>query len=322
MENNQFTIKSLVIFLTVFLILTGCVNNEAELAVVSEHPETGQAYQILNVSLLYEDFIEKAENASTDEINELYRAEIIEPVFEACFEGGEFMNGDYDDPFLTDAPSDLAKIQKVIDQMDFERTRSQIEEALVKSSDILSSENETMVCVFPALREDNEAGMFVPGTGKIIVLHSEYYNQHDMIPDDMIQAGIAHEYHHSLWFERTAHLENQAPFTVLDTLILEGKAVMFERILYPNSNYIPINRRFNNSFWSEIEPDLHKVDPDRAYEILMGGRAGVPYYYGYSEGYKMVDAYLELHPDLTPAEWYDVDARVIYEEGDYISNYE
>ena len=317
MENSHLTFKSLLIFLTAFFILTGCINNEAGLEVTSEHPETGQAYQIVNVSLLYEDFMQKAENITNEEINELYQAEIIEPVFEACFKDGDFMHGDYDIPLLTEAPSDLAGIQEVIDQMDFEHMSSLIEEALVKSSDLLPSDNETTVCVFPVVKTDADAKMFAAGAGKIIVLYSDYFYRDDMIP-----AGIAHEYHHTLWSERTAHIENQAPFTVLDELIFEGKAVMFEKILYPNSTFTPINRTYNKAFWNAIEPDLHKVDPERAYEIILGGRGGVPTMYGYSEGYKMVEAYLEANPDLTPAEWYNVDARVIYEEGNYISNYE
>jgi uncharacterized protein YjaZ len=299
------------------LITSACTQNERNIGVLSEHPETGQAYEILNVSLLYEDFMRQAESITPEEINELYQAEIIAPVYEACFEDGEFLHEDYELPMLTEAPSDLAKIQEVIDRMDFEHMSSLMQEALIKSSDHLPSENKTTVCVFPAVKTDDTALMFVPGTGKIIVLYSEAFYR-----DDMLKAGMAHEYHHTLWSERTAHIENRAPLTVLDSLIFEGKAVMFEKLLYPDSKMISINNTYNKSFWNEIEPDLHKVDPDRAQEIISGGRGGVPSFYGYSEGYKMVEAYLELHPDLTPAEWYDVDAKVIYEEGDYISNYE
>lgn len=314
MKASRLNFIFLFLLLFVFVLLSGCSNNESVLVVESKHPETDQSYKILGVHTLYEDFIQQSEESSPEDMNDLYVSKIIEPVYEACFETIEYGPNF---PMVTDVPSDLSKIQEVIDYMDFEHMSSLIEETLVKSSDLLPSEDETTICVFPALREDNNPGMFATYTGKIVFNYSELYYQ-----DERIQAGIAHEYHHTLRSERSAHIENKDSFTVLDTLILEGKAVMFEKILYPNSTFTPINRTYNKSFWSEIEPDLHKVDPDRAYEILGGGRGGVPIAYGYSEGYKMVEAYLELNPDLTPAEWYDVDARVIYEEGNYISNYE
>ncbi len=37
-------------------------------------------------------------------------------------------------------------------------------------------------------------------------------------------------------------------------------------------------------------------------EIILGGN-GLPNRYGYSEGYKMVKSYLDLHPNVTPEEW-------------------
>src|SRR5690606_38347866 len=113
-----------------------------------------------------------SEESSPEELDDLYVSKIIEPVYQTCFEGGEFA---YDFSVVTDAPSDFAKIQEVIDQMDFEHISSLIEEALVKSSDFLPSENETIVCVFPVVDGDNEAAMFVPGTGKIIVPYGEYF---------------------------------------------------------------------------------------------------------------------------------------------------
>ena len=214
MKNVYLRYCLFLLFIIGILFTSACTQEERNIGVLSEHPETRQAYEILNVSLLYEDFMQQAENMNAEEINELYQAEIIAPVFESCFEDGEFLHEDYELPMLTEAPSDLAKVQEVIDEMDFEHISSLMEEALVKSSDLLPSENETTVCVFPSVKTDDEALMFVPGTGKIIVLYSQAFYR-----DDMIQAGMAHEYHHTLWFERTPHKENQAPFTVLDEMI-------------------------------------------------------------------------------------------------------
>ncbi len=36
----------------------------------------------------------------------------------------------------------------------------------------------------------------------------------------------------------------------------------------------------------------------------------------------MVGSFLEKHPDLTPEEWLGIDAKEVFEEGEYLSNYE
>ncbi len=46
-----------------------------------------------------------------------------------------------------------------------------------------------------------------------------------------------------------------------------------------------------------------------------------PNRYGYSEGYKMVKSYLDLHPNVTPEEWTALSAKEIFEKGNYLENY-
>ncbi|RDW18210.1 hypothetical protein CWR48_11525 [Oceanobacillus arenosus] len=133
-----------------------------------------------------------------------------------------------------------------------------------------------------------------------------------------MKVSIAHEYHHSVWTEE--YFDPEEPVTVLDNLIFEGKAVMFEKLVYPDYSYIPINRSHILTFWEMIEDDLYKADLERSLEIITGA-GNLPYLYGYSEGYKMVESYLNKHPNLTPEEWLGISEDVIFEEGDYLSNY-
>ncbi len=315
MNNLRIPFRLLFLLFPIALSLTGCSETETKQEVKSNPSHTEQIYKIISVHALYEEFINKTKIDVSEDVADLYRSTIIDPVYKDCFEDGEFIY--VAESLLTIPPTNLEEVQEVIDQMDFEHISTLIEEALINSSNYLPSENETTVCIFPVAREDADALMFTPGPGKITVLYSQYYYR-----DDMIQAGIAHEYHHSLWTERTADVENHTPFTVLDNLIFEGKAVMFEKLLYPDSPFTSINPSYNKSFWNEIESDLNSIDSNRSQEILMGGKGGVPSFYGYSEGYKMVDHYLKLNPNLIPKEWYTIDAKTIYEEGNYIANYE
>ena len=66
---------------------------------------------------------------------------------------------------------------------------------------------------------------------------------------------------------------------------------------------------------------LRVVDSRRINEMKFGGSNGLPTSYGYSEGYKMVRSYLNLHPDMTVEEWTSKSPKEIFEEGNYIANY-
>lgn len=136
------------------------------------------------------------------------------------------------------------------------------------------------------------------GAGKIAVLYDTYYN------DEIIKTSIAHEYHHSVWTEKRLQTEG----TVLDNIVFEGKAVMFEKLVYPKLNGTAVDFTYNKVYWSKIVEDLEKKDLERSFEITLG-RNGLPDNYGYNEGYKMLQSYLDLHPNTTVEEWTALSAK-------------
>lgn len=266
--------------------------------------------KIVNAHKLYNHFVDKLEKDNDTSRLTVYKEEVIQPVYNDCFKNGEYLH--MVDSVLNKAPDNLTEIQSINEQIDEEKTNAAIKEALLKSSDLLPSKKETTVCVFPT-ESDNSAVMVTAGAGKIIVLYNKYYT------DEKIRAGIAHEYHHSVWTEK--HLQKDMSFTVLDNLIFEGKAVMFEKLVYPDLILTPVNPSYNKNYWSKVEEDLEKYDGKRSLEIIMGGKE-LPKLYGYSEGYKMVKTYLELHQDATPEEWTALSAEEIFTEGGYLKNYQ
>jgi hypothetical protein len=42
---------------------------------------------------------------------------------------------------------------------------------------------------------------------------------------------------------------------------MEGKAVMFEKLAYPDYSLTKVNYSINKDYWGKIEQDLDKVDP-------------------------------------------------------------
>ncbi|WP_409368461.1 DUF2268 domain-containing putative Zn-dependent protease [Lysinibacillus sp. 38-6] len=315
MKNYQKTFVIVLLIITL-LTLTSCTQAEEskekqgiESIVLSfEHPQTGQKFKIVNAYKLYQNYADKVEINPEQSQLEIYNEEVIRPIYSVCFENGEYPN--MADEVLNVAPDLLTENQILSEKIDREETENIIKEALLKSSDLLPSGKETTACVFPAT--NTNILMTTVGAGKIIVLYNKYYNE------DVLRSSMAHEYHHSVWTEK--YLRNAPPFTVLDHLIFEGKAFMFEKLVYPNIDATPVYSTFNNYYWSKIVLDLEKYDFNRAYEIILGGN-GLPNRYGYSEGYKMVKSYLDLHPNVTPEEWTALGAKEIFEKGNYIENY-
>lgn len=306
--------------LLILLILISCAkikesitepqeNTDNESIFVSfEHPKTKQKFKIVNAYKLYQNYIEEVRSHPKDSRFDIYQEEIIDPIYSACFENGEYLH--MVESLLNTAPERLIEIQKISEKIASQDTDKIIKEALIKSSNFIPSKNETTVCVLPSL--DNSSSMITVGAGKIIVLYHKYYT------DDILRGGVAHEYHHSVWTEK--YLDEIKLFTVLHDIIFEGKAVMFEKVVYPEINFTPIDFTYDKSYWSKIAPDLEKQDLNRSLEIIAGG-GELPMLYGYSEGYKMVKSYLDLNPNLTPAEWTALSSKEIFEKGKYLEHY-
>ena len=273
-----------------------------------EHPETQQEFRIINAYELYQNYADEMERNPDQSQLEVYEQQVIDPIYSDCFEGGEYVH--LADLAIDVRPDNLVKNLALSEKIDRRATEISIKEALFKASNFLPAENETTVCVLPA--SGASVGGINIGIGKIVLLYHEHFN------DQAIRPLIAHEYHHNVWTEK--YINNHAYFTVLDNLIFEGKAVMFEKVLYPNIDFTPVDVTYNQVHWSTIEDDLGKANTNRSLEILRGGN-DLPNSYGYSEGYKMVKSYLDLHPGLKPVEWTALGSKEIFDGGKYLENY-
>ncbi|MFL8937424.1 hypothetical protein ACKA06_11555 [Rossellomorea oryzaecorticis] len=200
------------ILLICLLMTTACENTDkADIGEVSrkikyestittfEHPETKQKYKIVNAYKLYQNYLDEVKKDPDAPYLDIYQEEVIDPIYSDCFEDGEFLHMadpilNADPNHLNVSPTHLTEIQNLIDKIDNQQPEKTIKEALIKSSDILPSEKETTVCVLPSTNKYAE--MITVGTGKIEVLYNWQYTE------DTLRAGLAHEYHHSIWAEK------------------------------------------------------------------------------------------------------------------------
>lgn len=312
-------LKFIVPFTVLLLPLSACTQMEGsekaerfddnELVYLFEDPDTNQKFKIVHVNTLFDNYAKKVKESSSQSNLELYKEEVIQPVYSDCFENGEFIH--MVDSILNNAPASLTELKIVSELIKTKKEdiNALIQEAVLQSVKLLPSESDISVCVFPST--NSNVVMYAVGAGKILIPYNEYFE------DDFLKAAVAHEYHHSTWAEK--YLSTHSG-TVLDNLIFEGKAVMFEKTVYPTIENTPIDFTYNNEFWSKIEPDLNSKDLNRSLEILYGGK-GLPLFYGYSEGYKMIKSYLDLHPNMTPEEWTALSTDEIIEKGEYFDSY-
>ncbi|MBO0602226.1 Zn-dependent protease [Sporosarcina sp. E16_3] len=285
-------------------------NEQHNISYSFKNPNTGQEFNIIHAYLLYEDYFATVKDNPDESHYKLYQQGIIKPIYKACFKDAEHPVNPLE---WTPKESDFDSIEKQIESMNKDHLNEVFEESLVKSSDILSSDKKTTVCIFPK-NEILPSDMMTIGSGKIIVSYSKF--------DNSYKPGISHEYHHSVWIRK--HYTENYFLTGLDHFILEGQALMFETLVYPdlNNTHYVVDERFNKEYWSRIEPYLERVAPREITEMIIGGFNGLPYAYGYSEGYKMVRSYLNMHPNMTVEEWTSKNSEEIFKEGNFRANYE
>jgi uncharacterized protein YjaZ len=304
----------LVTILLIFAVLTGCEKEleEAPKPVISSFKNDGgnQKFNIVHAQYLYEDYLKKLEQTPRQERQALYEEKILKPIEKECFTDLDYphMAKEIQDYQVNKFPGTL---KKVINSMNKERLDSLIKEALEKSSEILPSTKDINVCVFPTDNSFNGT-MVATGAGRINFYYSDYNSS-----DNMIKSTIAHEYHHSAWTEQ--HFTNSHQNTVLDNLVFEGKAVMFEETVYPGMTNIPLDTKAAPVFWNKVRDDLNKTDLNRSLEVLYGG-GPLPSSYGYSEGYKIVKAYIE-ETGSTIEEWTAASPDEIFNIGKYMERY-
>ena len=144
------------------------------------------------------------------------------------------------------------------------------------------------------------------GTGKIIVSIDPTLNNWPQL----IPYVLAHEYHHSVWTSRNFE---KADFTLLEYLILEGKADSFANELFPDA-IIPwfnmLTEAKEKRIWNLIRPDLNRRNSEMTKNIMVGTK-DIPYASGYVIGFSIIESFKMNNPQINDIELIDITAEQV-----------
>ncbi|OPA75288.1 hypothetical protein BVG16_22085 [Paenibacillus selenitireducens] len=258
-----------------------------------------QTFHIIMMDGLIREYIARAKDNKMKDLERIYEETVLAPVSSRCYANGvaEWLVNTY----KSNPPTDLISLEKALDNEQVNRMIGAAKESLTKSAEQFPGPI-TNICILPDQSNLKTTIGITPGAGKIIIKY---------IPDSNISifnSFIAHEYHHSVWMYK--YYDSNRKVDLLENIVMEGKAVYFQTILYPNVVEFPFDD--NKELDEEFIKNLHSTDPGMIHQIILGGGIFPPNY-GYSKGYEILLTYLSSHPNMTIDEWSQKSAEEIYE---------
>jgi uncharacterized protein YjaZ len=228
----------------------------------------------------------------------LWREHVTDGYWRRCAEGGEYV--DYAPPLATPF-DDIASLRAAVAALRASSVEAVVRAAVEKSGTILPGPSTT-VCLLAAdsswtyLQDMHGVGGFTAGTGKLwltILPRGDW--------KDWITSATAHEYHHSV---STMHLGQPADMAAY--LLFEGRADSFARLIDPQ-RLPPWTRALTppqeRAAWRTIQRHLRATSPQLLQGLMFGGAEGVRRWGGYTIGFRIVQAFLQRHPDLSVTQW-------------------
>ncbi len=232
---------------------------------------------------------------------------------------GDCVGGEAPDDFNL-VYDDLPRLSEAIAVLRESNIEQQIKDELARIMWWLPGP-ETTVCIYVVddiqtfFARDHMNGVmaFSSGAGKI---------GFNLEPTDRWQEELpytlAHEHHHSVLVSQAD--VDWEEFTLLDYLVLEGRADSFAAKLYPELARpwtTALTAEQEKRQWMNMQENLQRTSPAVLSKFMFGRQAGIPQWSGYTIGYGIVQAYLEAHPELSIQEWTAIDAEEILRDSGY-----
>ncbi len=267
----------------------------------------------------FDEFISKSKD-SKNNTDVLYKEIILDSVYENFLDGGEYekLSAQY-----------IGRTMRQLDDLTYKlvllkenNVEMIVTDALLKSNSHLTGINTT-VYIFPSAGDyeqltDQGGGIsgVTLGSGKILILVDPTVDNWE----SMLSYVVAHEYHHSIW---TSYKLGEFGITLLDHLVVEGRADSFANIVYPELE-VPwtasIDLNTERIIWKLIDDQLGKVNGEVINKVMFGDGKDYPRWSGYTIGYHIVQNYLEKNPEVNVDAWTNMSSSDILEKSGYVKS--
>lgn len=284
----------------------------------SSAPISSQKFTIISAYEGLAAYVEAARPAPNIGLNALFRQYVVDPYWEDCAAGGEYMKQDKDSVTPISDMDYLTSAVRILRDSNVEQI---VEEALQEDAKVLSGPNTT-VCIFVAEPQNTLVRDFMHGVSGFTVGSGKIWLQ--IYPDgawlDWIPYGVAHEYHHSVWTDRQD--SKSITMDLADYLVFEGRADSFAHLVYPDV-HAPwteaLTPEQEKRQWKVMQQhlDTRSLATQRMFMFGMFGGNAVPHWTGYTIGFHIVQSYLQKHPHATVDEWTALDAHDLLAQSGY-----
>lgn len=310
---------------TLLLAITGCSDEKEEETFKSEETITYKEQEI-KVHYYYnemEDYIESVRDNPDQDKETLYLQKVKKAMVE---------NGEADDPTIMEminyeflqAPRDLDTMEEDLQASKEKQDtiHSSMKKAMEKSIDVLPGDNKTIHVVPSSPELKSNANLMNGVYGAVFSEHSILILIDPAFNVENLEYTIAHEYHHLVNFET----HDGEAYSVLDSVVIEGKADAFAKQIYPdveNPWVDTLHPDKEKMVWDMISENPDTFDQDLYEEIFIGSREKkIPMWSNYRVGLQIMDAFLQKNPNVPIPEWTSMTTNEILERGKYSEKFE
>jgi uncharacterized protein YjaZ len=324
----------LIIVVIIVSLLTGCVEEKATDTIkhtktenVSKESDNIKGYEIKNATPIqfkvadqefeivpvFEpilEYVQKVRENQEANHSELFISTVVEPFRKEAY--GE-NSGLWLKDMLT-AAINIEKLNESIILLDenYEHFSNFIKEGIEKSAKLLPSGKKT-IYLFPYNPDASFSISLMNGvagfaTEQLIVLQiaPQKYKE------ERIPYTMAHEYHHTVYFEKHKTQESD----LFEYVLSEGKADTFAIKVFPNVQ-VPwtaeISQEELQTIWNWVNERRYSFKENDLTEIRDGNRM-IPQWSDYRIGYQIMQEFLKENPDIPINEWTFMDADEILEK--------
>lgn len=282
--------------------------------------QANQQFSIVPFYLNMPTYVKKAKE-NRDHINRIYKTYVYDPIWDDFASKGEcsFLAKNIKNPI-----TDLDGLNTEITVLSNSGVEGIIKKALLKVSKVLPGPNTT---VYLQVIDPSYKKMIPSNAPKILNMgiHADTYGTGRILISidptsenwkNMLPRVVAHEYHHSVWVSRNFETIH---FSLLDCLILEGRAEGFADLLYPNIE-APwpdfLDREKEHRVWQYMKYVLNSKDEQLILKMFIGDKE-IPFLSVYSMGYRIMQEFLKNNPEVSLMEWTDMEPNEILSKSKY-----